>query len=189
MSTITTIENQAPGITKDFIKAHKVLTFLLKTPEVGVRILSKSEGYMERNFDNPNQAITELSGWLGINETYLAGFLGVSPKSLTDWKKRSVGDLPPKAYRLIRLYEVVCYLRKHHPDLQREYKGLLENGHLVIDPENEDEGTISLLNFILEEPNARVWVPCVEQVVLQYRNILTAAGKLREAHRPVRHAL
>ncbi|MBY0472112.1 hypothetical protein K2X30_13175 [bacterium] len=145
---------------------------------------------MEKNFDTPNQVVTQLTEWLGIGETYLAGFLGVSSKSLADWKKRGTGDLPPKAHRLVRLYEVISYLKKRHANLpQREYKGLLENGRLVIDPNDEDEGSISLLNFILEEPNAKVWAPCVDQVVEEYRNILSAAGKLRETNRTVRHAL
>jgi len=142
------------------------------------------------SFDTSNQAVTQLTEWLGIGETYLAGFLGVSSKSLADWKKRGTGDLPPKAQRLVRLYEVVSYLKKRHPDLpQREYKGLLENGRLVIDPEDDEEGSFSLLNFILEEPNAKVWASCVDQVVGEYQNILSATGKIREANRTVRHAL
>lgn len=189
MNSINYKTFQLPVIYGNSLKYPKVLTFLLKTTEEEGRILGRLEGFMNRDFDNINQAVSELSSWLGINETYLAGFLGVSPKSLTDWKKRSVGDLPPKASRLVRLYEVVCYLRKHYPDLQKNYKGLLENGHIVIDPENEDEGTISLLNFILEEPNAKAWVPCVNHVVAEYRSILTAAGKYREANKPIRHAL
>lgn len=169
----------------------KLLTFLLKTSEEMTSIVSEMEVFMEKNlFDTPNQAVGQLMEWLGINETYLAAFLGVTPKSLTDWKKRGIADLPPKAHRLVRLYEVVSYLRKRHPDLPlREYKGLLENGRLTIDPDDEEEGTISLLNFIIEEPDAKAWAPCVEQVFTEYQNVLRAAGRLRETNRSIRNAL
>ena len=146
---------------------------------------------MERKtFDNPSQAVSQLIEWLGIGETYLAGFLGVSAKSLADWKKRGTGDLPPKAHRLVRLYEVVSYLKKYHSEVPpREYKGLIENGRIIVDPDNTEDGSISLLNFIVEEPDSRVWAPCVDGVVSEYKNFLKAAGRLREANRPVRGAL
>ena len=147
---------------------------------------------MERmSFDTPSQAVAQLCELLGVNETYLAGFLGVTSKSLADWKKRQVGDLPPKGHRLIRLYEVVAYLRERHSEIPtKDYKGLLENGRFTVDPaETDEDSTISLLNFIIEEPRARAWVPCVDQVAREYQHYLRTSGQLRETNRPVRHAL
>lgn len=137
-------------------------------------------------FDHPAQAIAELINWLGISDTHLAGLLGVTPKSLADWKKRAPGELPPKAGRLVRLYEVVHYLQKRHPEFSSNtLKNILENGRLVIDPSDDEEGSMSLLGFIVEEPTARVWASCVDQVVEDYKPILEAAGKARESHRTV----
>lgn len=141
-------------------------------------------------FDNANQAVVQLTEWLGVNETHLAGLLGVTPKSLADWKKRNPGDLPPKAHRLERLYQVVTYLQKHHPEIQaKEYKGLIENGRITIDPDDAEEGSISLLNFINAEPEAKAWAPCVDSVIVDYKNYLAAAGRFRETNRPIRNAL
>lgn len=178
-------------ISKHYETSHKLFTFILKSNELIGNIVSSLETFMERNtFNTPSQAIGQLTEWLGINETYLAGFLGVTPKSLADWKSRRPGELPPKAHRLVRLHAVVSYLKSRHPELPpRDYKGLLENGRLTINPDDAEEGTISLLNFIISDPNAKVWAPCVDHVVVDYQNLLNAAGKLREANRPVRHAL
>jgi hypothetical protein len=175
-------------IVEHFPIQHKLLKFLLKTTELNTNIVDSLEDFMEqKTFDNPNQAVTQLTDWLGINETYLAGFLGVSPKSLMDWKKRGSGDLPPKGLRLARLHAVVSYMRDRHKEIPpQEYKGLLENGRLVIDPNDDDEGSISLLNFIIEEPNARVWASAVDHVVKEYGNLLRAAGRIRETNQPVR---
>lgn len=63
-------------------------------------------------------------------------------------------------------------------------KNILENGRLVIDPNDDEEGSM-LLGFIVEEPTARVWASCVDQVVEDYKPILEAAGKARENHRTV----
>ena len=188
---LTTCAGRQPfGIHGDSSNGNKLLTFMLKTTEVTGNIVSSLEAFMERKIlDNTAQAVSQLIEWLDINETYLAGFLGVSPKSLGEWKKRGVGELPPKGLRLARLFEVVSYLLDKHKEIPvREYKGLLENGRIVIDPNDDDEGSISLLNFIIEEPSARVWVPSVEQVVKEYETILRATGRLRESNQTVRVA-
>jgi hypothetical protein len=185
------VDTQPIEFFSELNNCHKILTFPLKTTELFGSLVSRLEAFMEKNhFDSPNQAVTQLMNWLGMErESYLAGFLGVSPKSLTDWKKRPIAELPPKSHRLVRLFEVVSYLKNRHPELhQRDYKNLLENGRLVIDPEDEDEGSISLLNFIVEEPDARVWRACVEQVVSEFKNVLRATGRLRETDPSIRKA-
>ena len=148
------------------------ITFLLKTTEKIDRI--RSEGIsMERSqvFDSSSLAISKIAELLGINETNLSLVLGVTPKTLSDWKKRQPGELPPKASRLVRLFQVLSYLEKTHPEVpKRELKGLLENGRLIFDPSDEDDGSISLLNFIISEPRALVWAPLVETIVDQYKS-------------------
>jgi hypothetical protein len=144
----------------------------------------------KKRLDSLKQAISELTETLGITETYLAGFLGVTEKSLNEWKKLGMGDLTPKAKRLLRLYEVVEYLKSAHPEVPTSaYKSLIENGRIVIDPKDSEDGSLSLLNFIIEEPESKIWLPCVKDVVHEFiRNNLKETERPRENYRPVRHA-
>lgn len=123
----------------------------------------------KKSLDSLKQAVAELTESLGIRETYLAGFLGVTEKSLNEWKKLKLGDVTPKARRLTRLHEVVEYLKGKHPEVPGSaYKSLIENGRIVTDPNDPEEGSVSLLNFIIEEPDSKTWVPCVEEVVREF---------------------
>ena len=81
----------------------------MKTSEERVMLSSKERLMSKKPLDGLKQAIAELSDALSIRETYLAGFLGVTEKSLNEWKKLGMGDLTPKAHRLVRLHEVVSY--------------------------------------------------------------------------------
>lgn len=86
-----------------------------------------------------------------------------------------MGDLTPKAHRLTRLYQIMCYLNSKHADIPTiAHKNLIENGRVAVDID-DDDGTISLLNFILSEPDSRYWIPCVEQVVSEYKQHMKAA--------------
>ena len=140
--------------------------------------------------DSIKQAIAELTSTLGMNETYLAGFLGVTEKSLNDWKKLGMGNLTPKARRLVRLYEVVSYLNSEHREIRTSvYKSLIENGRLITDPSDEEEGSMSLLNFIIEEPSAKVWTSPVEKVVQDFiSDNLRGSESVGEANRSIREA-
>ena len=140
--------------------------------------------------DSLKQAIADLTSTLKVNETYLAGFLSVTEKSLNEWKKLGMGDATPKAYRLIRLHEVTGYLKSKHPEVpQSAYKALIENGRIVTDPNDLEEGSISLLNFITEDPHSKTWVPCVEEVVREFiKSNLKEMERSREAHQSIRHA-
>lgn len=143
----------------------------------------------QKPLDGLKQAIGELTDALSIGETYLAGFLGVTEKSLNEWKKLGMGELTPKAHRLTRLHEVVSYLKSKHAEIPpTAYKSLIENGRFITDPSDPEEGSVSLLNYIIEEPQSKTWVPCVEEVVREFiNNNLRETERVREA-RQVRHA-
>lgn len=136
------------------------------------------------------QAVAELTRTLDIGETYLAGFLGVTEKSLNEWKKLDTGEPTPKARRLIRLLDVVEFLKAKHSEIPASsYKALIENGRIVTDPYDAEDGSVSLLNFIIEDPRSITWVPCVEEVVREFVNSnLRERERPRETHQSVRHA-
>lgn len=140
--------------------------------------------------DSVKQIVELVKKALKFNDTYLAGFVGVTEKSLNEWKKRGMGDLPPKAKRLVRLHEVIRYLQDRHKEIpESSYKNLIENGRITTDPNDPDDGSISLLNFILAEPEAIAWPPCVEEVVREFVSAnIKETEQPREAHRSVRHA-
>lgn len=135
------------------------------------------------------QIIAELTEILNIRETYLAGFLGVTEKSLNEWKKLGLDELTPKSYRLVRLYDVVSYLQNKHSEIPRSaYKSLIENGRFVTDPDDLEEGSISLLNFVIEEPQSKIWVPCVEEVVREFISETLRETERTRAAQQARHA-
>lgn len=135
--------------------------------------------------DNTKQIISELTGALQVSETYLAGFLGVTEKSLNEWKRLKMGELTPKAHRLTRLYQVLRFLYENHTDIPvTAYKTIVENGRVPIDLGDEEDSTISLLNFILTEPDSKYWIPCVEKVVTEYKqHMKITAEKPHESHK------
>ena len=144
----------------------------------------------KKALESLKQAINELTGILNMKETYLAGFLGVTEKSLSEWKRLGIAEPTPKARRLIRLYEVVEYLESKHSEVPvTAYKSLIENGRIITDPDDFEDGSISLLNYIIEEPQSKTWVPCVEEVVKEFvSSNMKEMEKVREAHQSVRHA-
>jgi hypothetical protein len=120
-------------------------------------------------FDSVRGAITVMTTTLGFNETYLAGFLGVTEKSLNDWKKQGAGELTPKSKRLKRLYEVIQYIQSQYSNIPNtELKPLLENGRITLDPNDEEDGTTALISFILAEPESTAWVGSVKEAVSDY---------------------
>lgn len=120
-------------------------------------------------FDSTRGAITYLTTTLGINDSYLAGFLGVSEKSLHSWKPLGPGDLTPKAKRLKRLFEVVSYLESEFPKIPKaRYKSFLENSRITINPNDEDDGSVALITFIIEEPDTKAWVGSVREAIENY---------------------
>jgi hypothetical protein len=141
-------------------------------------------------FDSTRGAITYLTTSLGINDAYLAGFLGVSEKSLHSWKPLGAGELTPKAKRLKRLFEVVNYLESKFPKIPKaKYKSFLESARITIDPSDEEDGSTALITFIIEEPETTAWVGSVREAVEnhfgdEYMNIKESRS---EATAAVRH--
>lgn len=141
-------------------------------------------------FDSTRGAISYLTSLLGINEAYLAGFLGVSEKSLHSWKPLGAGELTPKAKRLKRLFEVVNYLENKFPNIQKKkYKSFLESARITIDPSDEEDGSTALITFIIEEPESSAWVGSVREAVENYFSEADISIKesLSETTAPVRH--
>lgn len=158
-----------PEIIKLFFTRKKVLTFLLNSSEEFNIIVIKGGNMPTHKFDGIRGAIAVVTNILGINETYLAGFLGVTEKSLNEWKRLGSGELTPKAKRLKRLYEVIEFIRDQYPKVSsNEIKSVLENGRITIDPDDEEDGTTALLSFILAEPEFKYWPAIVKEAVEDY---------------------
>lgn len=120
-------------------------------------------------FDNYKQAIVKSCEALSCNESYLAGMLGVTERSLGAWKKLGGGDGTPKAKRAKLLYEVLRYIHTHHKDIDpTEYKSFLENARVVVDPDDDEDGSVSLLNVIISNPDETYWAAIVEQAKKDY---------------------
>lgn len=143
-------------------------------------------------FDSTRQAISYLMKTLGMNnDAYLAGFLGVSEKSLHLWKPLGVGELTPKAKRLKRLFEVVNYLESEFPKMPKvQYKPFIESARITIDPNDDEDGTTALITFIIEEPESKAWVGSVREAVENYfgDKYMSPKEPRREAHSPIRQA-
>lgn len=141
-------------------------------------------------FDSTRQAIIYLMKTLGIsNDSYLAGFLGVSEKSLHLWKTLAPGELTPKAKRLKRLFEVVNYLESEFPKMPKaQYKSFIESARITIDPNDDEDGTTALITFILEEPESKAWVGSVREAVENYfgDKYMSIKESPSEAHTSVR---
>lgn len=102
---------------------------------------------------------------------------------------KTKGDLTPKAHRLTRLRDVVTYLQKSHSEIQKgSIKSFIENARVTIDPTDVEEGSTTLLNLIIEEPESRTWVPCVEEAIKNYGGSFIGSGQAHETHRSVRQA-
>lgn len=119
------------------------------------------------NFDGYKHAISVVSDVLEMNRSYLAGFLGVTERSLSTWENLGGGETTPKSKRMKLLYNVLKYISENYDKIpSKDYKFILENGRITIDPDDEDDdGTISLINYILSNPDERYWVSCVREAV------------------------
>lgn len=132
--------------------------------------------------ESPKQIIMILTEMLDVSPASLAGLLGVSERSLSDWKNRPVSNLPPKAYRLMRLREVVNLTKTLRPDYTaQELRSLLENGRIPLGG-LEDEESISLIGYIQAEPTSKTWQSCVKSAIDDFEKFI---GR---AHHERRHA-
>ena len=144
---------------------------------------------MNSQFDNCKQAMEELKDSLNISDIPLATMLGITERSLNHWKKQLVGELSPKAFRFKRLWEVVHYLHSEHPDLTPEQRrSILDNGRVVIDPHDPDEGTTTLINYIIADPKAFAYTGQVNEAVKSFMDDETLEKVDYEAHRSIQNA-
>lgn len=119
--------------------------------------------------DNLKQATDLLIGVLGVNRTMLAGLLGVTERSMADWEKKALGDITPKSKRLVLLYQLVRFIEEKHPKIpQKMYREILENSRVVIDPEDLEDGSISLMNMVITDPEEKYWVQIADSAIKEY---------------------
>ena len=129
--------------------------------------------------DSTKRMIAEITSVFQVSETYLAGFLGVTEKSLNEWKRLPMGDLTPKAYRLTQLHKVMLHLQSKHPTVSANmYKSLIENGRVPFDSGDEDYNSIPLIGLIKADPESKLWMACVDHVINEYKQNTPTAPEM-----------
>lgn len=119
--------------------------------------------------DNLRQASNELTETLGINKTMLAGLLGVTERSMLEWEKKSLSDITPKSKRLVLLYNLVRFMEQKYPTISKKmYRELLENSRVVIDPDDLEDGSISLMNMVINDPDEKYWPQIASSAIENY---------------------
>jgi hypothetical protein len=113
-------------------------------------------------------AIDKMLGTLAINRSYLAGMLGVSERTLVEWRNRTPSELPPKARRLLRLIEVIEMIEKSGAGKGVEILRILQNGRVPLGGEDEDTGSVSLVGYINAFPEDGGWRANVSQAVEEF---------------------
>ncbi len=140
-------------------------------------------------FDGYKHASEKLCSLLSINKTFLAGMLGVTDRSLTEWEGMGAGEETPKSKRLVMLYNVVRTISKEFPMIpHKAYREVLENSRIVFDPDDEEDGSISLMNLVVTEPDEKFWFDATKSSVKSYLKFLKDKGHKVEAYRPVQIA-
>lgn len=126
--------------------------------------------------DNKNETgmdlLKKVSSALGITHTQLAATLMVTERSLYDWAKRPVDELPPKGLRLSRLAEVVDELQIVMPknDLNPErMRAVLTDGVVPITFDEDSDIPMTLISYITAFPDDRGWKANVTAAVLDYK--------------------
>lgn len=143
---------------------------------------------MMPQFDNAKQGAEELKKMLDLTDIPLANMLGVTERSLNTWKLKPVGDLPPKAYRLKRLWEVIKYIHVKYPTLTpSQRRSILDNGRVTIDPNDPDDGTTSLINYIRSHPKDAAYTGQVDEAIADYDEDEPLGVLHNETTRSVQH--
>lgn len=147
------------------------------------------------NFDGHKHAIEVLCGVLGVSKTFLAGMLGVTERSLSEWESLGSGESTPKSKRLVLLYNIVQLISKDYSNIPpKAYRDILENSRIEFDPNDAEDGSISLMNLVVTEPEEKFWPTLTKKAVQDYLNFLTSiktqrnTGNKIEANRPVQLA-
>lgn len=120
--------------------------------------------------DNLKQATDILVNALGVNNrTMLAGLLGVTERSLQEWEKKPLGEITPKAKRLVLLYNLVRYIEQQFPMVPAKmYREILENSRVVIDPDDLEDGSTSLMNMVISDPEEKYWPQIATSSITEY---------------------
>ena len=140
-------------------------------------------------FDSYKHAIETLCPTLGVSRTTLAGMLGITERSLSEWENLGTGDSTPKSKRLLLLYNVVRLFSKEFPKMPaKAYKEVLENSRVIFDPDDEEDGSISLINLIVAEPEEKCWVDTTKHAVGDYLAYSNERGRKIETNRPIQIA-
>lgn len=135
---------------------------------------------MNKHVDSTKQMIEYSMEKLNLSSTQLAALLGVSERSLNEWKTLQMGDLTPKAKRLLRLFEVLSYLETHFDSSKNlNYMKVLFDGLIILDPNDDEFGHTTLLTFITSDPENKAWVANVNMAMESFEpdEVLTLGHK------------
>jgi transcriptional regulator with XRE-family HTH domain len=133
-------------------------------------IINHQEAFMAlQTLDNLRQASEQLTELLGVNRTMLAGLLGVTERSMSEWEKKSIGNITPKAKRLALLYNLVRFIEQKYPTVPAKmYREILENSRVTIDPNDPEDGSISLMNMVISDPDEKYWPQIAGSAIKEY---------------------
>lgn len=119
--------------------------------------------------DSLGQASDQLIETLGVSRKMLAGLLGVSERNMSEWEKKNLDNVTPKAKRLVLLYNLVRYIEEQFPLVpSKMYRELLENSRVVIDPDDSEDGSVSLINMIISDPDEKYWPQVAGSAIKEY---------------------
>jgi DNA-binding XRE family transcriptional regulator len=100
-----------------------------------------------------------------INRSQLASLLGVSISCVIEWEKNLRNE---KLHRLSKLDQVLDYFVAHYPEINKtDYKNLLDNARVMIDPNDNEYGSTSLINLICSESYNPYLFTCVDSALVQ----------------------
>ncbi|MES2614187.1 MAG: hypothetical protein V4591_02100 [Bdellovibrionota bacterium] len=122
------------------------------------------------NFDSTKQIIQAATYKLNINNSHLAGILGVSERTLFDWIQKPVEEIPPKGKRLIRLMEVIEYIGKYYPNQSSANRmmSILQDGRVPMGGADEETNSMALISYVAAFPEERGWVANVAAAIKDY---------------------
>jgi len=141
--------------------------------------------------DNLRQASEQLTELLGVSRTMLAGLLGVTERSMSEWEKKNLDNVTPKAKRLVLLYNLVRYMEEQFSLVpSKMYRELLENSRVVIDPDDSEDGSVSLINMVISDPDEKYWPQIAGSAIKEYlEEIEFYLGNESEGNRTIQQQL
>jgi hypothetical protein len=134
-------------------------------------------------YDSVKGIVGFLKTALDASPTQLAGHLRISERTLTEWQQKSgLGDLKGKQLRLSRLAQVVSYLQEQRKE--PDARNVIVNGRVRIGPppdeDSEDDGTMSLMAWLVEFPEEQAWAGIVDEAANDYAQFV--ASRRQHAH-------